>query len=285
MFNLAKRNFKLYIRDKGAVFFSLLGALIMISLYVLFLGNTIISGDMEKLPQIRFLTDSWMIAGVICVSTITTTLGALGIMVDDITKKTRKDFSASPLKRYQIVGGYVLNSVAVGIFMSLLTFLVGEIYILADGGKILPVLGILKISGVIVLSVLASSSLTCFLVSFFKTSGAFSNASIVLGTLIGFITGSYIPVGSLPEAVGWVIKLFPLSHAAALFRQIMTADIIPVTFAGAPEIAAEFSAELGVTLEFGANTLSWPVHIAVLLGTAVLFYGLAIFRLAGKKRS
>ena len=44
MKGLVIRNLKLYFKDKGAVFFSLLGVLIVIGLYILFLGDTFTDG-------------------------------------------------------------------------------------------------------------------------------------------------------------------------------------------------------------------------------------------------
>ena len=40
MIRFAKRNLMVFFRDKSAVFFSLLSALIIVALYALFLGDT-----------------------------------------------------------------------------------------------------------------------------------------------------------------------------------------------------------------------------------------------------
>ena len=90
MFNLAVRNMKLYFRDKTSVFFSLLGVLVIIGLYIIFLGEQV-QGSLGDLPGARFLMDSWIMSGVIAVTSITTTMGAFGQMVDDKVKKNYKD--------------------------------------------------------------------------------------------------------------------------------------------------------------------------------------------------
>jgi multidrug/hemolysin transport system permease protein len=72
-----------------------------------------------------------------------------------------------------------------------------------------------------------------YIVSWFKSINAFSTASSIVGTLIGFITGIYIPIGSVPEAVQMVIKIFPPSHAAVLFRSVMMEQAEKITFADA----------------------------------------------------
>ena len=59
MINLAVRNLKIFFRDKSSVFFSFLSVIIIIGLYVLFLGD-VITSDMDGLPGVRFLMDSWI---------------------------------------------------------------------------------------------------------------------------------------------------------------------------------------------------------------------------------
>ena len=132
---------------------------------------------------------------------MTSTLGAFGVMVEDRAKKISRDFSVSPLRRGDIAGGYILCSVCVGIIMSLVALVIGELYIVAAGGELLPMENMLQVIGGIFLSVFSSSSIVLFIVSFFKSQNAFGTASTIIGTLIGFLTGVYIPIGSLPDAV------------------------------------------------------------------------------------
>ncbi len=283
MLNLAVRNIKLYFRDKTSVFFSLLGVFIIIGLYVLFLGEQI-QGGIEDLPGARFLMDSWIMGGVIAVTSITTTMGAFGQMVDDKVKKNYKDIYASPLKRYKIVGGYLISSYVVGVIMSLVTFLLAEIYIVYGGGQVLPFNDILKAIGLILISVLASSSMIFFLVSFFKTSNSFATASTVIGTLMGFIMGIYIPIGALPSSVQGLIKAFPLSHSGTLLRQVFMRVPISETFKGIPLTEVEkFKLELGVVYKLDGGILTPGLQIGFLLLTTVIFFILTILSVSRKK--
>jgi multidrug/hemolysin transport system permease protein len=170
--------------------------------------------------------------------------------------------------------------------MTVIAFILSEIYIKINGGDILPLASIAKILGCIVLSVLSSGSLVFFMTSFFKSQNAFGVASTVLGTMIGFLTGIYIPIGSLPAGVQTVIKVFPPSHSGALFRQIMMDAPIKEAFAGAPaNVLQEFNSTLGVTFTFGDQTASWVTSVIVLIATAAVFFGLALFNISRKKRS
>ncbi len=284
MFNLAVRNIKLYFRDKTSVFFSLLGVFVIIGLYILFLGDQVESG-VGDLPEARFLMDSWIMGGVIAVTSITTTMGAFGQMVDDKVKKNYKDIYASPLKRYKIAGGYLISSYMVGVIMSLLTFFLAEIYIVISGGEFLPFEKIIQAIGVILISVLASSSMIFFMVSLFKTNNSFATASTIVGTLMGFLMGIYIPIGVLPSSVQTFIKAFPLSHSGTLLRQIFMEIPISGTFKGIPlEEVEKFKLELGVVYKVGDKVLTPGLQISFLIITAVVFYLLAILSISRKNK-
>ena len=276
MLNIANRNIKLFFREKGNVFFSLLGVFIIIGLYLLFLGEAWGSG-FDGLEGVKPMMAAWIMAGVVAVTSITTTMGAFGTMVEDKSNKIMKDFNAAPIKRYQIVGGYMLSAYVVGLIMSMVAFILGQLYIVYAGGAFLDFVTTLKVLGTIALSVLASTSLLFFLVSFFQSNGAFGTASTVLGSLIGFLTGIYMPIGQLPETVQWIIKFFPVSHSAVMLRQLFMEVPIQKVFKDVPvEYVEEVKNTLGVQFQYGDYTASYSLHLAVLAGTAVLFFILSV---------
>jgi multidrug/hemolysin transport system permease protein len=104
-----KRNLKLYFRDKSAVFFSLLSVFIIIALYAVFLGDAWMSGSMKQIENARELMNDWLIAGLLSVASVTTTMGAFGVMIDDKTRKIDKDFYSSPIKRSKITSDICSN--------------------------------------------------------------------------------------------------------------------------------------------------------------------------------
>lgn len=105
-------------------------------------------------------------AGVLAVSSITAALGAFGTMVDDKAKKVIKDFNASPLSRRSLTAGYIASSFVIGVILTLVALVFAELYIVAYGGRLLDLPAALRLIGVILLSVLSSSSMVCLLVSF-----------------------------------------------------------------------------------------------------------------------
>jgi multidrug/hemolysin transport system permease protein len=247
---------------------------------VIFLGKMMIGYTENSVGDIaRPLMTSWIMAGVISVTTITTCNGAFGIMVEDTALNRIRDFKVSPIKRWQLVLSYVVSAMVVGLIMSLLTLILGELYIYIDGGSILSFTALLKVLGFVLLSVFSSSAFIFFIMAFLKSQNAFGTASSIISTLIGFLTGIYIPVGNLPSGVQTVIKFFPLSHSGVLLRQVMMGEVVDVE-----NIPDNLRIFLGINYEVGGQFLSNIVHIAYLLISGVVFYLLAII-VVSRKRS
>jgi multidrug/hemolysin transport system permease protein len=160
-----------------------------------------------------------------------------------------------------------------------------QVYIIAEGGALISLSALVKMILLILLADLTNTSIMFFITSFFASESAFATASTVIGTLIGFITGIYLPIGMLPNAVQWIVKVFPPSHAAVLMRQVMMADVMNASFANVPaEYVSQFKETLGVVFKFGDTQLSVPVHILILFAAAALFFGLAVINISSKKK-
>ena len=111
MYALAKftsRNLKVFLKDRANVFFSLLAPLIVLALYVLFLGRLQSDGMLASLEEmnvtgaedaVRAFCDSWMLVGVMASASITVPLCACGIMVQDKSRGISADLLASPVPR------------------------------------------------------------------------------------------------------------------------------------------------------------------------------------------
>lgn len=283
MIAFAVRNLRIFFRDRAAVFFSLLAVFIIIGLYALFLSD-VWTAELEGFTGVRYMMDSWIMAGLLAVTSVTTTMGAFGVMVEDRSKKIYKDFSVTPVRRGSLAGGYVISAVTIGIIMSVITLILAELYIVSGGGELLDAGAMLKTLGMIVFSTIANTSMVLFIVSFFKSANAYATACTVIGTLIGFLTGIYMPVGNLPEGVQWVVKCFPPSHSALLFRRIMMEAPVSQSFSGAPEEVADgFMHQMGVVFDFGGTDASPWVSVAVLAVSAAVFYALSVYVMSRKK--
>lgn len=280
---LMKRTLKVFFRDKSAVFFSLLASLIIIGLYALFLGNNMAS-YMRDLPDSRILVDRWLVAGLVSITSITTAMGAFGVMVDDKSKGIIKDFFTSPIRRWKLMGGYIFSAFVIGYIMSVITLLVAQVYILTQGGTMISLVDYLKTLLVLLLAGFSNTTMVFFFAAFFSTETAFSTASTVLGTMIGFVTGIYIPIGVLPDSVQWVIKLFPASHAVVVLRRILTEPVIASYGNAIPaEAITSMNRAMGIEYYFGDTPLPAYASLLILAGVGVLFFLLSLVHMKHKQ--
>lgn len=281
MLNFAQRNLKIYFRQKSAVFASLLGVFIIVVLYALFLGDTY---TIDGVSNPKYLMDTWMIAGIVAITPFTTAIGALGAMVNDKTEGNLRDFYAAPVKRVKIVGGYILSSLCVGFILSVVAFILGQAYIVLGGGNLLSPLNMLYMLGAILLSVLLSGTMGFLIVCFIGSNNAYMTVSIIIGSMTGFLTGMYLPVGQLDDKVQWLVKLFPVTHSSVIIRRIMCSHAIEENFAGMDEYAAEYSRIMGITMEFGDYTVPVWLHCLIILALSALFFALAVLKVSKEKR-
>ena len=273
---LIKRNLQLFFRDRANVFFSLLAVLIIIGLYVLFLGDsmeqTLRAQSGADSDKAGIVMASIILAGMVSVTSVTSSLGAVGVSISD-KGGAAKDFLTSPVSRWKITLSYMLGSAAVGLIMTMAALLAVLAYILLCGGAMPDAAGLFNLLITVMLSVLCGNSIMFFISLFIKSLNAFVALSTVTGTLIGFLMGIYIPIGQLPGAVQWVIRCFPMTHSASMFKQILADGELAVLFRGAPLGTLDaFRETFGVILSYGNMVSSFWFSAAVLALTTVLFY-------------
>ena len=114
------RGLKIFFKDKGGVFFSLLGVIIIFCLFIFFIGDSITEG-LDFLDNAEYVMNSWVVAGMLASSAITTSMGAYAVMVSDREHKCIKDFYSSPLKRSSVAAGYMCTGLIISIILSIVT--------------------------------------------------------------------------------------------------------------------------------------------------------------------
>lgn len=281
------RNLRLFFRDRLNVFFSLLGALIVFLLYALFLSNLQTSSIVNAFPgadegDVRGFVDSWMFGGIVAMTSITTSLGALGVFVEDAATGRFRDFLVSPIRRGQLVLGYLLATVVVALVMTTIVLAVSLAYLFFVDGVAIDPLAILRTLGWIVLSCLAFAALWAFIVSFVRTTGAFSALATIVGTVIGFLAGAFIAVGLFPEIVRNIVNALPFAQSAMLMRRELTADTLSALVGGQQQAIDALSSYYGITAFVGDWEVTVPVVVAILAACVVVFTALAAWRIRAR---
>ncbi len=274
---LINRNLKLYFRDKVAVFFSLLSVLIVIVLYVLFLSqmqiDTLEEASAGMIPDadIKGLINTWILAGLLSITTVTSTLGGYGTMVNDLEKKKLMDFKTSSMNQVYYPLSQLIAAFLIGTVISLIALVGYGSYIHFMGFYTFSAREIGLTVGYILLSSLMNAALMGFAVSLLKSSSAFGNFSLVLGTVIGFLNGLYVPLGVLPKAVQTVIKVLPFGHIAALFRQALSENAANAALADLPPaVLSEYKETYGIVMYWGDKEITPGISLAFIGGVLVV---------------
>ena len=105
-FILIKRNIKLFFKDKGMFFTSLITPAILLVLYVTFLGNVYRDSFTSNLPDslklsediIEGLVGGQLISSILAVSCVTVAFCSNFLMVQDKANGTIRDLRISPVK-------------------------------------------------------------------------------------------------------------------------------------------------------------------------------------------
>ncbi|MEG0385713.1 MAG: ABC transporter permease, partial [Solibacillus sp.] len=126
LISLVSRNNKMFRRDKTQVFFSLLSVIIVIALYGMFLQKMqvdAIEQVTKATPETITMVNEWLVAGLLSMIAVTTTLGAFGIAIQDLESKSAADFLTAPISRAKIQLSYVLNAFFIGFIFSFIAFI------------------------------------------------------------------------------------------------------------------------------------------------------------------
>lgn len=281
---LIRRNLTSYIRDRSSVFLSLLSALILLMLYLLFLGSLQIDTLREAMPratddEIGYFVGSWVYAGIVMISTFTTGLGALGIYVEDRVSDRFKEFRVSPIRESHLILGYQLSAVVVATIMSTVLLLVGALLMLLLYGSFPGASELLRAFALIVLMSIAFAALSSFVLTFIGSTGAYTGLSTIVGTLLGFLAGAYLPVGLLSSGISSTINALPFSWAAMLLREPLAGQALDDISHGVDQARDAIADYYGFTLSIGDTVLE-PLWAIVGLGAvAVIFTVLGSWRI------
>ncbi len=284
IYNQTMRNLKIFLKDKANIFFALLSPLIVLGLYILFLGRIQTDGLLSALQEmgvsggekeIRSFADCWMLSGVMASACITVPLCACGVMVQDRNRGIRADLAASPVPGWMPPAAYFFSVVAAGLIIGFAVLVICLVWLAATGSWFLSVADVLVLLGTLVMSVLSSSTLLVFVVGFLRTEGAFTGLNVILGTVIGFLIGAYMPLSVFPTGVQYVTLFVPGSYSAGIFRNcFMNGALDNIAQNISPAFADALASQYALKLNFfGTDMPAWVM--AIVLGATVLLFAVA----------
>ena len=245
MLALLKRNFILYFRNRSGVFFSLLGALISFLLYIIFLQKNL-TDSWSQLPNSTNLLNNWLMGGTLAVTGMTTSFTALKQMVQDRENQVDQDLFLTDLGNWGLQASYLISSIAISFIMQVFMFAVMGLYF-----KESPVISHLpEIALIMLLSSLLSSLINILLIYRFQSVDSLGKLATIVGTASGFLVGTYIPIGVLPDFAQIIMKCTPATYIASLYRQILMKERLETAFTGNSSLLQEFQEKMGIQINW-----------------------------------
>ena len=275
---LTGRNLKLFFRDKMQVFFSLLAPIIVLFLYVAFLGETQIDSLRASLPEgmvseelIKGVVDGWMLSGLLAVTCITVAVSVSSVAVADNEKGISADFDSSPVRGSIVRFSYMAAAYASTLIITFVILAIGLIY-LAISGWYLNAEQVFAIIGNVLLSALSSTLFATVVVSFFRSTSALGGFIGIISAAIGFLVGAYIPLSVLGKGMEYVACFLPGTYSATIFRDMFISGALDEMALTLPAEAVDAIAEnYSVNVSFFGNSMPTWFSVLMLLASVIFF--------------
>lgn len=178
-----------------------------------------------------------------------------------------RTFTRRQVKKSVVALSYISAAVVIGTLFCLLTFFAAVAYIGIGGGAMLSAGAVLKIIGYTFLNVCVFAIILYLLALFIKSTSAWSGIATVVGTLVGFVGGIYLPMGYLPDSVARVLKYLPVLHGASVMRKVCCGEILKETFAGLPEAVMDgYEEYMGITVNMNDKHVSTGTQLLFMIG-------------------
>lgn len=222
--SLVKRNMKLFFNDKGMFLTSLITPMILLVLYITFLGNVYRDSLLQNFSMIEISEDvingvvsGQLVSSILAVSCVTVAFCSNFLMVQDKALGNIKDLTISPVKSNVLSLSYYFASLFSTLIICLFATVICLIYI-GITGWYLSVLDVLLIFVDVVMLVLFGTILSSIINHFLSTQGQISAVGTVVSSIYGFLCGAYMPLSSFPEGLQKVLSFLPGTYGTSLLR-------------------------------------------------------------------
>lgn len=280
VFALMRRNRKLFFKDKGMLFSSLITPVILIVLYATFLAKVYKDSFTSAIPDTIHISEkllngtvaAQLAAALLAVSCVTVTFCVNLTMVQDRANGVRKDFNVSPISKSSIYLGYFLSTVVNSLMVNglALALCLGYVY------KMGWYMSVADIGWVIldeILLVLFGSTLSSIISYPLTTQGQLSAVGTIVSAGYGFICGAYMPISNFGTGLQKALSYLPSTYGTSLIKNHMLHGIYKEMEQN--HIPKEMITSMKDTLDcnpvFRGHTVSIERMIMVMIGSIVIF--------------
>lgn len=283
---LIRRNTKLYFKDKGMFFTSLITPLILLVLYCTFLSNVYEDSFRGALEAAGATVSDRLIGGcvggqlvssLLAVSCVTVAFCSNLLMVQDKITGARRDLTITPVKSGVLALGYYLSTLLTTLLICFTAACICLIYLTFAGWYMTVADVAALLLDVTMLALFGTGLASC--VNFpLSTQGQGSAVGTIISAGYGFICGAYMPISQFSEGLQKVISLLPGTYGTSLLRnhalrgvfEKMNSEGFPV------EVVEAIRDSMDCNIYFFGERVGISAMYSVLIAGIVIFAGLYV---------
>ena len=292
LMSLIRRNCKLFFKDKGMFFTSLITPLILLVLYATFLGSIYRDSFVSAMPAgfsldaalIDATVGGQLISSLLAVSCVTVAFCSNLLMVQDKVSGAYVDLTVSPVRRSTLALGYFISSALVTLIITMTTLGVCWLYLWRIGWY-LSLADALAVLLDVVLLTLFGTALSSLVNAPLSTNGQASAVGTIVSAGYGFICGAYMPISSFSEGLQKVLSFLPGTYGTILIRShMMSGAFDAMGESGVPEaVVTAIRDSVDCNAYFFGNAVSEGTMYLILAGSTAVLVGLYVLILTLKK--
>lgn len=292
---LTRRNCRLFFKDKGMFFSSLITPIILLVLYATFLAKIYRDSFVSAVPP-GLVSDSLidatvaaqLISSLLAVICVTVAFCANLISINDKASGAIRDLTVTPVRRSALAVGYFAAAAIVTLIVTLTTVAVCLIYLAFIGWYMSVADVFLLLLDVLLLTLFGTALSSC--VNFgLSTNGQASAVGTIVSAGYGFICGAYMPMSGFGTGLQRVLSFLPGTYGTCLIRNHAMAGVLREmrdTVGFPDEVLAGIRDSIDCNLSFFGTQVTLPAMYLILTGATLLLVGLYILlnalRRAGK---
>ena len=229
---LVARNCKLYFKDKSVFFPSLISPLILLFLFIAFLGNVyrdsirnVVEGYEISGKLVESIASGWLISSLLAVCAVTIAFTANIIMVQDRVGGQANDLYVTPTSRPVISLSYFISTYLVTATICFIALGAGFVYIAVAGWHLTAwdALGAIADTLLLILFGTALSSIVCRAI---KSQGGVVAVQATVSAAYGFLCGAYMPLSNLTPWLRQLLMFLPGTYGTGLLHSHLMGSAI-----------------------------------------------------------
>ena len=277
---LVKRDTKLFFKDKGMFFTSLITPMILLVLYASFLSSVYEDTFRSSLLAAGASVSDKLIGGcvggelassLLAVCCVTVAFCSNMLMVQDKVSGARRDLTISPVKSSTLALGYYISTLISTLLVCYAATAVCLLYV-SKVGWYLTVKDVMLLRLDVFLLVMFGTALSSIINHFLTSQGQISAVGTIVSAGYGFLCGAYMPISQFSDGLQKVISFLPGTYGTSLLRNHALRGVFEeMSNQNFPsEVIEAIKDSVDCNLYFFGTQVSESMMYMILVGTVLL---------------